>query len=141
MHCASRKIIEYLYMVEKDTFCKEFLQNVKDFPGSFPEAVVRRFSVKEVSWEFRKIHSLFSIKLEYSSLQFYLKKRLRPRRFPVNFAKFLRTFYYRTLLGNCLVFHYFKRGLSLRISFCRFYIKTLLKKIFMDIYAMPAAKK
>ena len=35
-------------MVKKDTFCKEFPQNAKDIPGSFPEAVVLRFSVKEV---------------------------------------------------------------------------------------------
>ena len=30
------------------TFCKEFPQNAKDSSGSFPEVVVRRFSLKEL---------------------------------------------------------------------------------------------
>ena len=33
--------------LKKDTFCKEFPQNTKDSSGSFPEAVVRGFSLKE----------------------------------------------------------------------------------------------
>ena len=34
--------------LKKDTFCKEFPENVKDSSGSFPESVVRRFSLNEV---------------------------------------------------------------------------------------------
>ena len=34
-----------------------------------------------------------------------LKKRLRHRCFPVNFAKFLRTPFYRTPLGDCFYEH------------------------------------
>ena len=34
--------------LKNDTFCNEFPQNTKDSSGSFPEAVVRRFSLKEV---------------------------------------------------------------------------------------------
>ena len=34
--------------LKNDTFCKEFPQNAKDSSGSFPEAVVRRLSLKEV---------------------------------------------------------------------------------------------
>ena len=41
------------------------------------------------------------IKLKASSLKLYLKKRLRHRYFPVNFTKVLRTFFYRTSLGDC----------------------------------------
>ena len=33
---------------KKDTFCKEFPQNAKDSSGSFLEAVLRMFSLKEV---------------------------------------------------------------------------------------------
>ena len=33
---------------KKDTFCKEFPQNAKDSSGSFSEAVVRRFYLKEM---------------------------------------------------------------------------------------------
>ena len=112
-------------MIKKDTFCREFPQSANDFPGSFSEVVVRRFSVKEVFLEFSQIHSFFLIKLGSSSQQFYLKKRVRHRHFPVNFAKFTAA-----PLGDCLVFDYFKRGFSLCISFCRFFIKTLLKKIY-----------
>ena len=35
-------------MIRKGTYCKEFPPNAKDFPGSFSEAAVRGFSVKEV---------------------------------------------------------------------------------------------
>ena len=41
----------------------------------------------------------FLIKLQ--ALQLYLKKRLWCRYFPVNFAKFLRAFFYRTPLSDC----------------------------------------
>ena len=34
--------------LKSDTFCKQFPQNAKDSSGSFPEAVVQRFSLKEV---------------------------------------------------------------------------------------------
>ena len=40
---------ERLYiMLASATFCKVFPQNAKDSSGSFSEAEVRRFSVKEV---------------------------------------------------------------------------------------------
>ena len=69
---------------------------------------------------FFKIHknpfvwSLFLIKLQSSSAQLYLKKRLQHRRFPMNFVKFSRT-----PPGDCSVFHYFKGCFSICISFCR----------------------
>ena len=34
--------------LKNDTFCKEFPQNTKDSSGSFPGAIFRRFSLKEV---------------------------------------------------------------------------------------------
>ena len=42
--------------LKKDTFCKEFPQNTKDSSGSFPEAVVRGFSLKEVFLRISQIH-------------------------------------------------------------------------------------
>ena len=47
MRYPSPKII-YLYLVKKDTTCKGFPQNAKDSPGSFPEAVAQRVSLKEM---------------------------------------------------------------------------------------------
>ena len=63
--------------------------------SGMPEAVTRAVRKKGCSVKFRKIHrktpvpeSLFIIKLQPATL---LKKKLWHRRFPVNFAKFLRT--------------------------------------------------
>ena len=68
--------------------------------NSYSEAVVRRCSVKKVleilenSHENTCARGSFLIYLQTSTL---LKKRLRYRCFPVNFAKFLRTtFFYET---------------------------------------------
>ena len=114
----SRKIIWCLRLVKKDIFCKEFPQNATDSPESFPEAVVQRFSLKEI---FLKISQnlqeipcsrVFLIKLQSSSSQLYLKKRPQYRRFPMNFANVSRT-----PPGCCLVFHYFKSDFPLYIFF------------------------
>ena len=43
----------------------------------------------------------FSIKLQPVSLQLYEKKRIRYMYFPMNFAKFLRTPFYRTFAKGC----------------------------------------
>ena len=47
MRYTSRKTT-CLHPVKKDTICKEFPQTAKGSPGSFPEVVVRRFSLKEM---------------------------------------------------------------------------------------------
>ena len=60
--------------------------------------------------------SLFLIRLQSPSPQLYLKKRLQHRRFLMNLVKFSRA-----PPGDCLVFHYFKRGFSLCISLCRIF--------------------
>ena len=60
--------------------------------------------------------SLFLIKLQSPSPQLYLKKRLQHRRFLMNLEKFSRE-----PPGDCLVFHYFKRGFFLYISFCKIF--------------------
>ena len=63
-----------MHLVKKDTICKEFPQNAKVSPGSFPEAVVRKlfwdvlenfakFTENDLYW------SLFLIKLQSSILQ------------------------------------------------------------------------
>ena len=106
---------------KKDAFYKEFPQNTKDSSGSFPEAVVWNFSLKE---EFLSIFqnsqevpftgvSLLN-KVVVPQFGVLFKKRLLHRCFPMNFPKFSRM-----PLGDCLFFfHYFKRGFSLCISFC-----------------------
>ena len=63
-----------MHLVKKDTICKEFPQNAKVSPGSFPEAVVRKF-FWDVLENFAKFTgndlywSLFLIKLQSSILQ------------------------------------------------------------------------
>ena len=80
------------------------------------------FWKKRSFWKSRKIHRkspvLESLLNKFTALlpEILLKKRLRHRCFPANFAKFSRTF----SLHHCLVFHYFKRNLSLCISFYYF---------------------
>ena len=68
----------------------------------------RRCSVKkDVRRNFVKFtekhlfQSLFLNKVAFLKSATLLKKRLRHRCFPVNFAKFLRIPFYRTSLGNC----------------------------------------
>ena len=65
-----------------------------------------------------------------------LKKPLR-QLFPVNFAKFSRTL----SLHDCLISHYFKRDLTLHISFRRIPPVKIPKKIFEGIFVMPVAKE
>ena len=71
----------------------------------------RRCSVKKgVLGNFAKFtkkhlcQSLFFDKVVGLKSAILLKKRLWPRCFPVDFAKFLRTPFYRTLLGDCFCF-------------------------------------
>ena len=93
------------------------------FPlGHFQEQSSGGFLLKRYSWEFRKIHrksllleSLLN-KVAVPQPQRYLKKRLQHRRSLMNLAKFSRA-----PPGDCLVFHYFKRGFSLCISFCKIF--------------------
>ena len=123
MRYTSRKTT-CLHPVKKDTICKEFPQTAKGSPGSFPEVVVRRFSLKEMllrisqnSPEIPPVLESFHHKvvvLHPDTLFKTKKKQLQHRSFPMNFAEFSRT-----APGGCLAFHYFKRRFSLCISFCR----------------------
>ena len=57
--------------------------------------------VSQISQENTSVGVSFLIKLYTSSLETLLKKRLRHRYLPVNFATFLRTTFYRTSLKDC----------------------------------------
>ena len=52
----------------------------------------------------------------------FIKKRLWHRCFPVNFAKFLRTSFYRAPLGDCFCP---RSGISSGLSICHWNIKSL----------------
>ena len=74
------------------------------------EAVVWRCSVKNVFWKFREIHtrkhlcqSLFFNKVAGLRSATLFKKRLWHKCFPVNFAKFLRTFFFTEHLRSLLL--------------------------------------
>ena len=68
-----------------------------------------------------------------------LKKTLQHRFFPVNFAKFSRTL----SLHDCLIFHYFKRDLTLHISFHRIphFCHASSKRMRMKINKLKVWKK
>ena len=85
--------------MKKDTIRKDFLQNAKDCLASFPEVVVRWFSVKEMLLRI----SQNSQRIPYWSL------------FSIKLTKEVK----RTLQGDCLVFHYFKSFfISIQYSYC-----------------------
>ena len=108
MHCASRKIIEYLYMVEKNTFCKEFPQNAKDFPGSFQEAVVRRFSVKEVFLRVsQNSQSLFN-KVGVLQSAILFKKETPAQTFSCEFCEIFKNILLQNTSGQLLGFSLFQ---------------------------------
>ena len=67
------------------------------FKQKQPPEVSRK---KKCSYKFRKTHR----KEPVPESLFSLKKNLWQRCFLVNFAKFLRTPFYRTLLGDCFCF-------------------------------------
>ena len=79
--------------------------------------------------------SLFLIKLQPSIPQLYLKKRLQQhKRFTMNFTDF------QEHLG-CLVFTILREVPHCPFFSVGFFNKTLLMKIFGDIFAMPVAKE
>ena len=68
----------------------------------------------------------FLIKLQVSSLEpaTFLKNRLWYRCFPVNFAKFLRTSFYRTPPGDCFCSFYSHFFLDIAINNCSRFLCT-----------------
>ena len=100
--------------LKKIQFAKNFskMPNVPlgHFRSSLPEVLYKtgilenfaKFTGNPLYW------SLFLIKLQSSSPQFYLKKETS-----IEFS--------RKPPGDCLVFQYFKIGFSLCISFCRIF--------------------
>ena len=121
MRCTSRKIKWYLSLVKMIPFKKNFDKNATEFSWAIYRSSVPELFCQRCFWKFRKIfrkspvlESLLN-KATAHERENLLKNRLRHRCFPVNFAKFSRTL----SLHDCLVFHYFKRDLSLCIPFRR----------------------
>ena len=81
--------------------------------------------------------SLFLIKFQPSSPQRYFKKETPAWAFSYEFCKI-----FKNATGRLLVFFTISREVS-HYAFLsgEFFIKTLLMKIFEDIYAMPVAKE
>ena len=78
-------------MVKKDTFFKEFPQNAKNFhPGSFPEAVVWRFSVKEVFLRISQNPQFIFNKVGVLQSAILFKKETPAQAFPCEFCKILK---------------------------------------------------
>ena len=108
----------YHVALPKRSFIKDLrkvLEKLIFFTLATSQRFVRKVTEKPVldilhhrcSWRFCKIHrtapvleSLFN-KVSGRQTCNFLKKRLQHRCFPVNFAKFLRTLFYRTLSYNC----------------------------------------
>ena len=84
--------------------------------SSRPEVFVEISALENFAKFTRKSPLLESLLNKVAVLQSpaLFKKRLKHRRFPMNFEKF-----WRTPLGDCMGFHHFKRGFSLYISFCK----------------------
>ena len=78
----------------------KFLNWVSNTPSiCFQEVPMEVLCNKSCSKKFRKIHRKTTVLESLFLINFF--NRLWHRCFPVNFAKFLRTFFYRILLGDC----------------------------------------
>ena len=142
IECATHheRIYNACVWLKKDTFCKEFPQNAKDSSESFPEAVVRRFSLKDVflriSQNLQEIPCT-GVSLQSYSPQRYFKRETQARAFSYEFCEI-----FKSTTGRLLDFFTISREVS-RYAFLSvgFFDKTLLMKIFEDIHAMPVAKE
>ena len=123
MQRISPKCQRFSWVISRSSCAEVFFQRyvLEDFA---------KFKGNPVYW------SLLLIKLQSSITQLYLKMRLQQRRFPMNFPDFQEH-----LRGAAWFFTISREVSHYEFLSVGFFNKTLLMKIFGDIFAIPVAKE